>query len=596
MSNIVQSSPNFISYNKLDGKCVYVNPAATTHTGYSNDELMKDYIHVLYGENGNRKVSDMVETMQKSGLVKHEYESKLKDGSLRTFAGISFLIENDAFATIASDITEAKQIQEALIQRDKLLGAVNQASSLLINTSIDKFENDFHQSTLVIAEALNIDCVYLWKNFDFYGELYCFQVFEWTPLKTRYAEDPPCSYSDIVPGWEDILSAGKNINSLVRNMSPKEQAHLSPEGILSILVIPIFRENQFWGFVGFDDCKQERIFPAEIEAIMHSAGLMLAKAWLQNETTRDKEEADKLTKLMLDSSPLSCQLWNKNLKIFDCNEAALKLFNFKDKQEYIDRFFECSPEYQSDGQRSSEKAIKILKEAFKEGRQTFEWIHHLPGSNEQIPIEGTLVRVKYKDDFILAGYTKDLRDISTMERQISRLETEVEKIYYDALTGIYNRRFLDENLNRIIKSLSRSGSTLSLMMIDIDHFKEYNDTYGHSKGDICLEAVAKALTGCVTRGDDFVVRYGGEEFAVVLPNTDEIGARMIAEKLLSDIRGRNIPHIGSDTTDFVTISIGVTTGIPSMKKNGEDFIKCADKMLYESKRAGRNRYTYTELQ
>ena len=422
MSNIVQSSPNFISYNKLSGECVYVNPAATTLTGYSNDELMKDYIQVMFGENGKQILSGVLDGLHKHGLVKYEYESKLKDGRIRTFAATSFLIENDAFATIASDITKAKLIQEALIQQDKL------------------------------------------------------------------------------------------------------------------------------------------------------------------------------TKLMLDSSPLSCQLWDNEFNIFDCNEAAVKLFNFKDKQECIDRFFECSPDYQPDGQFSSEKAMYVLSKAFNEGRYVFEWTHQLPGSDEQIPVEVTLVRVNFKDDYFIAGYTRDLRDITSMELQISRLETEVEKIYYDALTGIYNRRFFDENIKRITKSLSRSGGTLSIMMIDIDHFKKYNDTYGHSRGDYCLETVAKALTRSVTRSEDFVVRYGGEEFAVVLPNTDEIGARMIAEKLLSDIRGRNIPHIGSDTTDFVTISIGVTTGIPSMKKNGEDFIKCADKMLYESKRAGRNRYTYTELQ
>ena len=493
------------------------------------------------------------------------------------------------------DISDIKEMQDKLENNNNLLQAVNQASSLLLNADIGSFEKYLDQSVQLIAEALKVDCVYLWKNHTIDGDLYCSQVFEWTKQKIVFAELMPCSYNDVVPEWEETLSAGRYINSVVRDMSQKEQDHLSPEGILSILVIPIFIEKQFWGYVGFDDHKKERIFSAEMEAILHSSSLMLVNAWLRNEMAREKEEANRLTKLMLDSSPLSCHLWDKDIKIFDCNEAGLKLFNFKTKQEFMDRFFECSPEFQLDGQRSVDKAVMYLNKAFEEGRCIFDWIHQIPGSDVQMPVEITLVRVSHRDDFIVAGYTRDLRDIASMENKISRLETEVEKIYYDALTEIFNRRFFDENLTRIMKTLSRYNGTLSLMMIDIDYFKKYNDTYGHSEGDNCLKTVAEILTRSVTRSDDFVVRYGGEEFAAVLPNADEEGARSIAEKMLDNIRSAKIPHISSDAADFVTVSIGVATGIPSPGQSGEDFIKRADEMLYESKKAGRNRYTFKAL-
>lgn len=116
------------------------------------------------------------------------------------------------------------------------------------------------------------------------------------------------------------------------------------------------------------------------------------------------------------------------------------------------------------------------------------------------------------------------------------------KVNFDALTGLYNRRYLDENIGRVVKSAARSGSMLSVMMMDIDYFKKYNDTYGHSEGDECLKAVAKAIAGCVSRPDDFAVRYGGEEFAVILPGTDESGARVMAEKILEAVRALGIPH------------------------------------------------------
>ena len=168
----------------------------------------------------------------------------------------------------------------------------------------------------------------------------------------------------------------------------------------------------------------------------------------------------------------------------------------------------------------------------------------------------------------------------------------LDKVHYDVLTGIYNRRFLDENLARLIKSISRSGGELSVMMIDIDYFKKYNDTYGHSEGDVCLKAVAETISESLSRADDFVVRYGGEEFTVVLPDTDETGARLIAERILESIRAKNIPHENSEAADCITVSIGVTTSEVLHEQSGEDYIRQADTALYYSKQKGRNRYTF----
>jgi diguanylate cyclase (GGDEF)-like protein len=169
------------------------------------------------------------------------------------------------------------------------------------------------------------------------------------------------------------------------------------------------------------------------------------------------------------------------------------------------------------------------------------------------------------------------------------------EVDYDALTGIYNIRFFDESMKRIINSLPRSGSLLSLLMIDIDFFKRYNDIYGHIEGDKCLKIVAKTLSQSITRADDFVVRYGGEEFVLVLPNTDEQGTRLIAEKLLENIRNRNIPHEQNDAAKCLTISIGATTGKVTHTHNTDDFVKKADELLYRSKQGGRNRYSFEQL-
>ena len=179
--------------------------------------------------------------------------------------------------------------------------------------------------------------------------------------------------------------------------------------------------------------------------------------------------------------------------------------------------------------------------------------------------------------------------------EVETLGEFLDMTIIDQLTGIFNRRFLNGHLRKIIKSLSRSGGKLSLLMIDIDRFKNYNDTYGHDAGDTCLKAVAKTLAQCITRVDDFVARYGGEEFVVVLPNTDENGAGIIAEKILRRIYECNLPHKNSGVAPFVTVSIGGTTCIVNHLHTETDFIKRADEALYKSKQDGRNRYTFKSL-
>jgi len=128
-------------------------------------------------------------------------------------------------------------------------------------------------------------------------------------------------------------------------------------------------------------------------------------------------EADERTKVMLDATPLACRLWNKDFRIFDCNYETVRLFGVKNKREYMERYFELSPEFQPDGKRSHEKTIEILKRVFKEGRLVFEWMHRsMDGA--PLPVEITLVRVRYHDDYVIAGYTRDLRESKALTQEI----------------------------------------------------------------------------------------------------------------------------------------------------------------------------------
>jgi len=191
---------------------------------------------------------------------------------------------------------------------------------------------------------------------------------------------------------------------------------------------------------------------------------------------------------------------------------------------------------------------------------------------------------------------EDFRTVEGMAIRIRHLETEINKIYFDPLTGIYNRRYLDEHFAQITYTLSRSNSSLSVLMVDIDSFKDYNDLYGHLQGDECLRQIISIILNCVDRTDDFVVRYGGDEFAVVLPNTDKAGAIHIAEALLIKVREQKMPQENNPVADFVTVSIGVTSGKIKHTHKAEDYLKKADAMLYKSKQSGRNMYSYCDLE
>jgi diguanylate cyclase (GGDEF)-like protein len=302
---------------------------------------------------------------------------------------------------------------------------------------------------------------------------------------------------------------------------------------------------------------------------------------------------ENLARIIIDTAPSNCQLWDDDLNLIGCNKAALNFHNVENEQSYIKRFFELSPEHQPNGQPSANKFMVHLKKALKDGRDTFEWMYQSQ-SGGLMPAEIAFVRIDSENSspFII-GYTNDMRRIEEMTGRIAQLEAMADKIYYDELTKIYNRRFFDENALRTIRVLSRSSGKLSLLMIDIDCFKKYNETYGHTRGDECLKLIAKTLSSIITRTDDFVTRYEEEAFAVILPNTNESGARFVAHKLLESVRDLEIPHESSLAADFVTVSIGVTTGNTTVHtQNIEDYVKRANEMLQRSKKNGRNRYMY----
>lgn len=172
-----------------------------------------------------------------------------------------------------------------------------------------------------------------------------------------------------------------------------------------------------------------------------------------------------------------------------------------------------------------------------------------------------------------------------------KLQSDVMRklVFLDGLTGVYNRRYFDQQLAMEIARAVRNQSALSLIMLDVDHFKRYNDHYGHQAGDDCLRHIAATLKSGLRRPADLVARYGGEEFACILPDTDFSDAMAIAHELEHRVRNQAIAHLDSDTAPVVTISLGVAGRPASTASDADALLAAADAQLYKAKNSGRGR-------
>ncbi len=183
---------------------------------------------------------------------------------------------------------------------------------------------------------------------------------------------------------------------------------------------------------------------------------------------------------------------------------------------------------------------------------------------------------------------KDLEEITDKLSEAYQALLRVSRT--DGLSGIWNRRFFDEILEVEWKRSCRGGKPLSLLLLDIDFFKKYNDTYGHQAGDECIRKVAGVLKETARRAGDFPARYGGEEFAVILPETDSEKAMVVAENIRTRVQDLQIAHGASEVSDFVSVSIGIASKIPGKDEaSAQKFLEESDKALYHSKENGRNK-------
>ena len=243
--------------------------------------------------------------------------------------------------------------------------------------------------------------------------------------------------------------------------------------------------------------------------------------------------------------------------------------------------------------------IDPLRETLRTGESCVVTLRNFRKDGSAFWNELTLapIRDRYGHITHVMGTMSDVTEHVAAEQRFARKRRALEKTMrmledlalMDGLTGLYNRRHFNAQLEREWNRARREHCPVSLMMIDIDHFKRFNDTYGHVAGDRWLTAVAETLRGCFARGSDLVARYGGEEFVVLIYGAERDPARERAEMVQSAVRNLSMQGAGPSAAPAVTVSIGLATTIPDRGVSPEDLLMAADRSLYQAKRQGRDR-------
>ena len=246
---------------------------------------------------------------------------------------------------------------------------------------------------------------------------------------------------------------------------------------------------------------------------------------------------------------------------------------------------------------SNHKSLKYSSEQLKlftaltaqaaiaiQNSQYFDKLREYSQTLEAKVIERTEALEKSKNNLEVSN--KALKEAT---KKLKRLAT------VDELTQVYNRRYFNEYLEGEWRRLARERKFISLIVCDVDYFKLYNDYYHHQAGDRCLYEVAQCIKNLVKRPADLVARFGGEEFVIILSNTNRLGAEKVAEQLCKNVEALKIPHYCSECSSYVTLSLGVATTIPTSKVSPQKLIKAADEALYTAKHTGRNRFSVAEF-
>lgn len=328
--------------------------------------------------------------------------------------------------------------------------------------------------------------------------------------------------------------------------------------------------------------KSEEISPSQVSIEIETSLLKINRIWSKYESHFKRDEELQYVEYVASEI---LEINNYFYKLLKASErgVSMKLVALNNLQKYISHIDSVM-----------QKLIKYEVEVARYERKQF--LHEYDSTMFKLSlILGLIILAILLISYhVFRSIQKDHSKLEIATKKLKRVNKKLENVSYtDSLTSLHNRRYFNLVYDRELKRAKRTHTYVTFMMLDIDFFKQYNDTYGHIEGDFALKSVAKVLNDTLRRPSDFVFRLGGEEFGVLLTQTDESNSAKLARELCDNIRKREIKHEGSTVNDFLTMSIGVVCCVADNALNEEILISRADEMLYEAKETGRDRYIIT---
>ncbi len=372
-------------------------------------------------------------------------------------------------------------------------------------------------------------------------------------------------------------------------------------GIRSLVVVPLFYQDDRVGVLKVLSATPFAFTESDIQTLQLMAGFLASSLHLASEFDAKNillsqlQESEQRYRSVIASMTEGVVLQLADGQITTCNASAERIIGLTPEQMMGRRSIDLDwRTVQEDGSPfpGQQHPAMITLQTGKPLSNVVMGIHKSDKTLTWISINSQpLFQMNQSQPY---GVVTTFADITERKRaeEMLRHRAEQERLIAttDGLTQVANRRCFDERLQLEWHRLMQGQQQLSLIMLDVDYFKRYNDFYGHQAGDTCLVKVAKAAAAAVKRSADLFVRYGGEEFAAILPNTDAAGAIAVAESIREAIRDLAIPHEQSDVSAIVTVSMGIATVIPTAERSPDELVALADRALYDAKRQGRDRY------
>jgi len=541
------------------------------------------------------------------------------------------------------DITRRKQSGEELRRRDAILEAVSFIAEQFLKTvNLPELVPEILQR---LGEADGVSRVYLFENYTtLEGRLLTRQRFEWVaPGITPQISNPALqNFSFQEAGfdrWVKVLGHGDIICGLVRDFPKRERLFLEAQEIRAIAVVPIFVKKEWWGFIGFDDCLSEREWAwSELESLRAAARILGAAIHHHRDETAltqahgrlallhavSQRQVGHLASLRETALELAAGELNTQTVLVTISRRVRGLLNcargevwlWREGEQLLELVFVDetgtsageqkligeSSIWLKPGQDLAGLALRLAQPQVVSDYST--WKGRISPSSQvafHAALAVPMIWQGEKIGVLIALDTRPDRSFSADEVQLlilfanqavaaitnAQLHEQVrEQARRDSLTGVYNHSYLLKRLAEEVEKAARQKTKVTYMMIDVDYFKEYNDTYGHTTGDIVLCSIVQAIQSNI-RPTDIVGRYGGEEFGIVFPEADAGQVREVAERIRRTLAETGLPNGRGHTIPQPTISQGIAT-YPDMATSAEELVDQADRALYRAKARGRD--------